>query len=325
LLGFFLDKRRALREDFTINILTEGVVYKAEDPAGNILALKTLRPDRGATEEFRQRFKREVETVQQLKHPNILPIREVGEADVYPFFTMEFIAQGNLGEHRSRFLGDPMAAARLVEQIARGMQYAHDEGFLHSDLNPGNILLAENGRPLISDFGLAKTLGDDGDLTRTGQLLGTLPYMSPEQALGRVRSVGTHSDLWALGVILYELLAGERPFCAEDDVELIEQIEADVPIRPNALRPEIPPALNEIVFKCLQKDPDDRYEKVGDLADDLARWQAGLPPELGRRSWPRQAWRRMVRHPRIAAVLTFIPNVFGANKKKNCPTEKPSN
>ena len=284
-----------------------GIVFKAQDTSGNLVALKTIRRDRISGSEFVQRFAREVQAAQQLKHPNVMPILDVGEADGFPFFTMEFVPQGSLSQHRARFFqGDPRATVRLMEQVARGVQHAHDHGVLHRDLKPGNILLGEGDIPRVSDFGLAKIVGSDGELTRTGQLLGTTPYMAPEQATGRIHEIGPCSDVWALGVILYELLAGRRPFIADDDVVLIRQIQTEAPSRPSKLRPEIAAELDAIVLKCLQKKAEDRYNSAQELADDLARWLAGRSVTLGRPSLPRRMTRGVKRHPWLVATCLVM-------------------
>jgi eukaryotic-like serine/threonine-protein kinase len=262
----------------------QSVVYKAHQPRlDRFVALKTISLTRAGDPEDRSRFEREAKAVAQLKHPNVVQIHDIGEHRGDSYLSLEFVDGTNLAK---RIAGVPQrasASARMVETLARAMHVAHGHGIVHRDLKPGNILLTVDGVPKIADFGLAKRLQADSDLTHTGNILGTPSYMSPEQAAGRNRDVGPASDIYALGAILYELLTGRAPFLGATSWEVISQVLGDEPVPPRRLQPSVPRDLETICLKCLAKDPAKRYADAEDLADDLARQTAGLPIQ-GRRT-----------------------------------------
>src|SRR5438093_1689538 len=201
-----------------------------------------------------------------------------------------------------------------MEKVARAVAFAHGKGILHRDLKPSNVLLEECGEPMVSDFGLAKFLDASVELTQAGQRMGTPAYMAPEQASGQTDRVGPVSDVWALGVILYELLAGRRPFTATERDELTKQILSTDPPSPRLLRPDLDEALQTVVLKCLAKEPRRRYASAAALADDLARWLRGEPISARPESWPRRAWRRArrtVTGPAWWPVLVLLPLLGG--------------
>jgi serine/threonine-protein kinase len=187
---------------------------------------------------------------------------------------MAYLPGGNLARRREEFAGDPRKAVALLIKVARGVQAAHDSGVVHRDLKPGNILLDEHGEPLISDFGLAKLADADTELTGTGQVPGTPPYMAPEQTEG---SAGPAVDVWALGVIAYELLTGRRPFTRPHAEALLREIRRAAPTPPRRLRPELDAALEAVVLHCLQKDPARRPASASALADELEHWLEHRP------------------------------------------------
>jgi tRNA A-37 threonylcarbamoyl transferase component Bud32 len=275
-----------------------GIVYKARHVAlGRVVALKSLLADTADHPLLQQRFEREARAVARLRHAHIVPIYEVGRHEDRPYFTMAYIPGGSLAQHRRRFQADPRAAAALLVKIARAVQHAHERGILHRDLKPGNVLLDEHDEPLVSDFGLAKVLDDDVELTNPGDLLGTPLYMSPEQAAGSAAEVGPAADIWALGVILYELLTGQRPFPGPGRGEVARQVRRDEPARPTTLRSDLDTRLEALVLRCLAKRPEERYRTAGLLADDLERWlrgeqAAGLQEQERKRSWgiSRRSW-----------------------------------
>ncbi len=221
------------------------------------------------------RFRREAEAAARLRHPNIVPIHDVGWRGEVPYLAMEYVEGGTLAR---RLAGGPIPpddAARLVETLARAVQHAHDAGVVHRDLKPANILLAPDlDHPKIGDFGLAK-LDDDSSRTGSGVLLGTPNYMSPEQAGGDPSRVGPSTDIHALGAILYESLAGRPPFRAASILETLEQVRQLDPPPPRRPQSRVPRDLETIALKCLEKSPGRRYSSAGALADDLRRHLEG--------------------------------------------------
>jgi hypothetical protein len=254
-----------------------GFVYKARHQrVGRVVALKTLRPDPSGSHQFAERFEREMRAVARLQHRHIITVYEFGEQDGQPFFTMALVPGGSLSLHRERLRQDPRAVLALMEKVARAVHYAHQQGVLHRDLKPGNVLL-DSDEPLVTDFGLAKLQDADDELTGCGAVPGTPAYMAPEQASGS-RPLGPSVDIWALGVILYELLTGRRPFAASSREELLRKICTDAPTPLRELRPELSPAIEMVVSRCLQQRPEQRYASAEALADDLARLQRGEAP-----------------------------------------------
>jgi hypothetical protein len=284
-----------------------GVVYRARQVSlDRTVAVKMVLNSELADDVQKQRFRREAEAVAQLDHPNIVPVFEVGEHDGQSYFSMAFVEGGSLA---GRIAGGPLPpreAAELVEAIARAAQFAHERGVVHRDLKPANILLDSEGRPRVSDFGLAKHAKSGDSLTSTGAIVGTPGYMAPEQAAGKTNLVGPLSDVYGLGAILYALLTGRPPFQAATDLETVLQVIEDDPIRPGKLNPAVPRDLETICLKCLQKQPEQRYERAQELANDLGRFLRHEPikarrPHLGQRAW---AW--LVRRPWAATAAMLI-------------------
>ncbi len=255
-----------------------GVVYQARQLALNrVVALKTVTGHGRADPEVRARFQREAEAIAHLRHANIVPIFEIGEHHGTPFFVMEWMEGGSLARRVAGTPQTPHEAARIVETIARAIQYAHEQGIVHRDLKPANILLTADGTLKVADFGLAKRLDEDAGYTLTGQILGTPSYMAPEQAAGRIRQVGPATDVYALGAILYDLLTGRPPFKAAATFDTLEMVLTREPVPPSRLQSKLPRDLETICLKCLEKDRARRYASAGELADDLARFRAGKP------------------------------------------------
>jgi serine/threonine-protein kinase len=283
-----------------------GVVFRARHTVlGWVVALKVLNPGRPLTAADRARFETEAKAVAQLKHPNIVAIREFDEHEGRPYFTMDFVEGGSLSKRVPEFTGQPKQAAALVEKVARAVHAVHEQKIWHRDLKPANILMRGPDDPVVADFGLAKMADGDLSLTVTGAMLGTPPYMAPEQFTGQHQLFGPPTDVWALGVILHELLTGKRPFAGSSHEELRSTVLTTDPPPPSQVDPNVPPALDAVVLRCLAHEPADRYHSAKDLADDLALWQAGQRPKT-RRPLTRAARRRRRRLTIAAAVLVFL-------------------
>jgi WD40 repeat protein len=256
-----------------------GVVYRARQVELNrVVALKMILSGLYAGAQELIRFRAEAQAIARLRHPHIIQVHEVGEADVggnvrVPFFSLEFCPGGSLDRKLAGTPLSPREAASLVEKLARAMQLAHEYQVLHRDLKPANVLLAEDGEPRITDFGLAKRLDEVGP-TRSEALLGTPGYMAPEQAAGKIKELGPAADIYALGAILYECLTGRAPFKAATVMETLQQAQTDDPVPPSQLQKKVHRDLETICLKCLRKDPAQRYASAAELAEDLRRFQA---------------------------------------------------
>ncbi len=253
-----------------------GVVYLARQSQLNRLcALKMILAGDHAGRESAIRFLTEAATVARLRHPNIVQIYHLGEQDHRPYLELEYVEGGSLAHRLDGTPWTPRPAARLVELLARAIDEAHQQAIIHRDLKPANVLLAVDGTPKITDFGLAKSLGVDSSLTQSGAIMGSPSYMAPEQAGGGAKTVGRSADIYALGAILYELLTGRPPFRAATVLETLDQVKNVEPVAPSRLVPGLPRDIETIALKCLQKDPARRYETAAVLAEDLRRFQDG--------------------------------------------------
>jgi tRNA A-37 threonylcarbamoyl transferase component Bud32 len=291
-----------------INAGAMGVVYKAHDlTLGRIVALKMMRAGSLASPRQLQRFKIEARAMARLDHPHIVPIYEDGEHQGQSFFTMKFMSGGSLAEHLPRFSADLRRAVEALIQVARAIAYLHERRLLHRDLKPSNILLDEHDVAHVSDFGLAKFLDAELEFSQTGEVVGSLPYISPEQAIGQPDRFSPATDLWSLGVILYELLTGQRPFRGQTREELLRQIAAARPRPPRKLRPQLPQALEQICLKCLEKDPSERYPSACLLAEHLEAWLQGKPVRVPRQGLLSKTRATVRRRP----FLVFSPVLVG--------------
>jgi tetratricopeptide (TPR) repeat protein len=279
-----------------------GVVYLARH-AGlkRLVALKMIQAQAHACPRQLARFRGEAEVLARLTHPNIVQIYEVGEYDGRPFLALEYLPGGGLDRRLRGSPQPPRQAAQLLWSLAGAVEAAHQAGVVHRDLKPANLLLAADGTPKITDFGLAKRL-DVGGQTTTGDILGTPHYMAPEQAHGKRGAVGPCTDVYALGAIFYELLTGRPPFNGATVWDTLEQMVALDPVPPGRLQARVPRDLEVICLKCLRKEPGRRYARAADLAEDLRRFLAGEP--IRARPAPRweRAWKWARRRPALASV-----------------------
>jgi len=314
-----------------------GVVYTARQLSlKRIVALKMIRAAQVDGEE-RARFRTEAEAVARLQHPNIVHIFEVGESQGRPYFSLEYVDGGSLDRRIAGVPQPPHVAARLVECLARAVQYAHDNGLIHRDLKPSNVLLhasepssSPNGVRTpglsdttealdlsssslkITDFGLAKRLtpGDSAEaLTQSGAVLGTPSDMAPEQAAGK-KEVGPAADIYALGAILYELITGRPPFRGANSVETIVQVLQEEPVPPSRLQPKLPRDLETICMKCLEKESRKRYVSAAALADDLDRYQRGQPILARPTGFGQRLAKWARRQPVVATLIMLLIVVF---------------
>ena len=281
-----------------------GVVFLARSQKlGRLVAVKMIAHAEDAGF-LSRRFQTEAEAIARLQHPHIVQIFEVGEAGGRAFLVLEYLAGDSLKTRLKVTPYSPRDAARLVLQLALAVHHAHSHGIVHRDLKPGNVLFTDTGEPRVADFGLARVIDAQSDATATGQILGTLQYMAPEQATPN--PVGAAADVYALGAILYELLAGRPPFAGGSPLELLDRLANETPTPPGRVRSGIPADLDAICLKCLEKDPARRYGSAEALADDVGRFLAGRPI-VARPARPVEVaakWAR--RHPAVAGLAVSL-------------------
>lgn len=264
-----------------------GVVYRARQVDLNRdVAIKLIGDGTLASQELRKRFRIESAAAARMQHPNIVPIYEVGSWEGHAYFTMAFVEGPPLQSHVDAHDLTAQQAAERVMTIARAVHYAHQQGVIHRDLKPDNILLDAAGQPMLTDFGLAKWHRDGTLLTRTGQVLGTPHYMSPEQATGR-GDAGPAADIYALGAILYALLTGGPPHSGDSPAEVLQNVITCDPDPPREVNSDIPVPLEAICMRCLECEPTDRYASAAELADELLRFLDGQAT----RTRPDSLWR----------------------------------
>lgn len=284
-----------------------GVVYRARQVKLNrVVAVKMILQGQLASPADIQRFYSEAEAAARLEHSGIVPIYEVGEVDSQHYFSMGYVDGESLSDRVRQGPLPPREAAELVRDVADAIEYAHQNGVVHRDLKPGNILLTTEGQPKVTDFGLAKTIEQDSGLTASGQILGTPGYMPPEQASGQVHEVGPLADVYSLGAVLYCLLTGRPPFQSARVMETLKQVVETPPVSPRLLNPAVDRDLETVCLKCLEKEQSHRYPSAAELRDELQRYLSGEPI----RSRPigpfTRAWRWCRRKPLAAALVASI-------------------
>jgi serine/threonine protein kinase len=287
-----------------------GVVYKARDVRRNrFVAIKMILVGSHAGQLELARFRTESQAIARLEHPNIVKLYETGESGGRPYFSLEFVERGSLADQLDGTPWPARKAARLMRTLARAVHHAHERDVIHRDLKPANVLLAADGTPKITDFGLARQLDTSGCHTPSDAVLGTPSYMAPEQA-GQAKHVGPAADIYALGAILYELLTGRRLFDGSTTLDIVMQIISGDPVPPRALRPELSVAIENICLKCLQKDPCRRYSSALALANDLRRFLADEPVRARKRAPWDGALKWARDNPILAGLMAVIVLLF---------------
>lgn len=283
-----------------------GVIYRARQRhSRRIVAVKRVLSYRADSHGALQRFRREAQAVASLDHPNILPIYEVSESeDGLPFFSMKFAEKGSLHENVASLRDEPRKCVQLMAKVARAVEYAHSRGVLHRDIKPGNILLNDRSEPLVSDFGLAKLLDGNNDLTRSLTTFGTAGFIAPEQAGDAAVDLTPAADVYSLGAVLFNVLAGRPPFLGSNPVSVIRQASETQAPKLRSLAPSLDRDLETICARCLERDPKARYQSARDLAADLERWLDGRPIVARPVSPPARMWRWSQRNPKLVGAAT---------------------
>ena len=307
-----------------------GVIYRAQQRhSRRIVAIKRVLSYHAGSHDALARFQREAEAAANLDHPNILPIYEVGESeDGLPFFSMKYVGGGSLQQIGSTLRGDPRRCVQLMAKVARAVEYAHRRGILHRDIKPANILVDDHGEPLVSDFGLAKSLDAISDLTRTLTSFGTPGYIAPEQAKSAAADLTPASDVYGLGAVLFYLLTGRPPFVGENALIVVRQATDTPAPRLRSIEPSLDRDLETICARCLERDPKARYQTAGELANDLERWLENRPIAARPVTMPVRTWRWSRRNPKLVGA-TLIGLIVGAAAiwltKENLIRSSPTN
>jgi WD40 repeat protein len=291
-----------------------GIVYRARHLSlDRIVAVKLLLFGPLSSPEFVKRFRAEASAAASLQHPNIVAIHEVGVHQGQHYFAMDFVEGQSLAKLISGFgfrIPDFKRAVGYLKTIAEAIHYAHERGILHRDLKPSNVLIDANDQPRVTDFGLARRLEGDSELTVTGQVLGSPNYMPPEQAVGKRGKVSRRSDVYSLGAMLYHLLTGRPPFVGEALTDTLEQVLNAEPVAPRLLNPSVPRDLETICLNCLEKEPDKRYATAQALADELGRFLNNEPVHAHPITRAERVWRWCRRKPALASLVVALHLVF---------------
>ncbi|HZV04310.1 MAG TPA: protein kinase [Gemmataceae bacterium] len=293
-----------------------GIVYKARHEVLELLvAIKMIRAGTYASTEERRRFQREGKAIARIRHAHVVQIHDFGEQEGQLYLSMELLEGGTLTD---RLCNGPLPereAAELVLALTHAVAAAHEQEVVHRDLKPGNVLFTADGTVKITDFGLAKVLDAATSETVSDAILGTPTYMSPEQASGEGRKIGPATDVYALGVILYEALTGSPPLKAESRMRTLDLVRTREPEQPSRRRPGLSRDLEAICLKCLEKTPEQRYPSATALAEDLDNWLRGEPTKVRPPGWRIRFWHRLRRRPRLAfaaALFLFAVVALGA-------------
>ncbi len=280
-----------------------GVIYKAHQLSlDRMVALKMINRD----QTDRDRFQVEAEAIAALTHSNIVQVYEIGEHAGRMFFSMQLIEGCNLKEYRKQTTVRPEDAAAITKRVAMAVHYAHQRGILHRDLKPANVLMDVDGEPHITDFGLAKQMGRDHDLTVSGAIIGTPAYMAPEQAAGQAKNLTVATDVYGLGAILYALITGQAPFTGESSLEIIRKVVDQPPSSPRIHNSDVGRDLETICLKCLEKAPELRYASAAELADDLELFLSGQPVNARPVPQLERVWRWCLRNPIVSVLMLAV-------------------
>ncbi len=291
----------------------QGVVYRARQKSLNrVVALKVIGLAHWATEAHVKRFRMEAEAAAHLDDPRIVPIYEIGERDGACYFSMKFIEGGPLDKIIDNELMPGRKAAELMAKLAHTLHYAHQNGVLHRDVKPGNVLIDAKGEPHLTDFGLARLVETESTLTRTLEVLGTPSYMAPEQAAGNNAQLTGATDVYGLGAVLYQLLTGHPPFAGGTTYETIRLLLNTEPRQPRLWNRRIGRDLSTICLKCLEKDPQRRYSSALALAGDLERWLKHEPIQAKRSGFFTHIRKWVRRNPTIAIMAALVLILSGA-------------